>query len=271
MPLLVLQSPGAVLFQLGSLTVRWYGVMIALGFVAATWFALRLAVKRQVNSETFVNFSLICFIGGIIGARLYFVALNWESYLRHPGEILATWLGGLSIHGGLIGGALCGYFYARSKKLPKLISADIIGCTIPLAQAIGRWGNFFNSEAFGHPVGSGAICAVKIPLAARPELYRGQELFQPTFLYESIWNLLLFALLYFGLAERLKNYPGLCFAIYLGGYSLGRLVIEPLRTDSIMYGGFPVPIVASLVLLLVSFILAFYFFARAKTHQESAQ
>lgn len=216
-----------------------------------------------------MNLCLLCFVGGIIGARLYFVALNLNFYLVHPEEILATWLGGLSIHGGLIGGLLVGVSYAQWKRLPKLAYADVIGCTLPLAQAIGRWGNFFNSEAFGKPCLSNFPIQVKIPLSSRPAAYRADEYFQPTFLYESLWNFLVFLLLYYVLSDRLKDYPGLSFLAYLALYSIGRLLVEPLRTDSIMFGAMPVPVIASVVLLVASIILAPLLVLWHKSRQRS--
>jgi len=128
---------------------------------------------------------------------------------------------------------------------------------MPLAQAIGRWGNFFNSEAFGKPVGSDFPLKLFIPEESRPFQFRDQLYFQPTFLYESIYDLLLFFVLYFGIAERVKKYPGLLSCIYIAGYSIGRLIIEPMRTDSLLAFGMPAAILTSSIMLGLSTILAF--------------
>lgn len=256
---LVLQSPGAILCKLGPITVRWYGVLIALGFVCASFCATQLARKKGINTEQLTNLTLICFIAGIIGARLYFVALNWSSYINRPAEILATWQGGLSIHGGIIGGFIAGWLYANYHKMPKRIIADICGAIIPLGQAIGRWGNFFNSEAFGAPVPQGFPLAVFIAPESRPIRFPDASLFHATFLYESIWDLGIFLLIYFYLFKRLEKYPGLCFLVYLALYNIGRLMIEPLRTDSIMAGEIPVPIIASVAFLFLSIGLMPFF------------
>lgn len=255
MQTLILQSPGAVLCKLGAVTIRWYGLMIALGFVAASFFASRLARLKGLDGEKITNLTLVCFIAGIIGARLYFVALNWESYLSRPLEIFATWLGGLSIHGGIIGGFIAGYVYTGIQKMPRREVADICGAVIPLGQAIGRWGNFFNSEAFGQPVSDGFPLAVFIPQASRPQAFSDESLFHATFLYESIWDMGIFILIYFYLIKRLEKFPGLCFLAYLALYSLGRLMIEPLRTDSIMAGEIPVPVIASAFIFALSIVL----------------
>jgi phosphatidylglycerol---prolipoprotein diacylglyceryl transferase len=246
------QSPGPILIQIGSLAIRWYGVMIAIGFLAATYAAQKLAKRWGLDSDKLINCALVSFIGGIAGARLYFVALSWEYFAQHPSEILATWNGGLSIHGGILGGLICGILYCRYSKLPILTSADIGGTVAALGQAIGRWGNFFNSEAFGKPTPPDFPLRLYIPFEDRPVGYQNQEYFHPTFLYESLWDLTIFAVLYFFLADKLRPYPGVTFLVYLASYSIGRIIIETLRTDSILFNGFPVPILASLFCLGLS-------------------
>jgi phosphatidylglycerol---prolipoprotein diacylglyceryl transferase len=247
----VFQSPGEIFL---TLTIRWYGVMIALGFLLASIAATRLAKKMNISPERLINCGLITFLGGVLGARLYFVALSWSYFQIHPFDIFATWKGGLSIHGGIIGGTIAGWLYCKKEKLPVLRYADVIASVLPLAQAIGRWGNFFNSEAFGRPVADDYPLRLFIPQEKRPQLYINNNYFHPTFLYESAWDLVLYLLLYFVLAEKLKKYPGMTFMSYLAGYSLGRLWIEPLRVDSIMVAGAQAPFVVSAAMLIFSMI-----------------
>lgn len=229
-----------------------------------------MAKARGLDPEVQTNLTLICFIAGIIGARLYFVALSWSSFVNRPQDILATWQGGLSIHGGIIGGAIAGWLYARHCKVPKRQIADICGTVLPLGQAIGRWGNFFNSEAFGRPIGENFPLAVFIPPEARPIQFPNESLFHATFLYESIWDLMIFFLLYFWLSKKLAPIPGLCFLVYVALYSIGRLLIEPMRTDSIMAGALQIPMLASAVFLFVSILLMPYFIRLAKNDQKNA-
>jgi phosphatidylglycerol:prolipoprotein diacylglycerol transferase len=245
-------SPGAILFQLGPFTVRWYGAMFALGFIAATYFATRLAKRRGIDENGMINFMLLAFIGGVIGARLYYVALEWSHFQDHLMEIFATWNGGLSIHGGMIGAIVFGALYCRKVglSLPKML--DICVTCVPLAQAIGRWGNFFNSELFGRPVPDNFPLKVFIPPESRGSQYQAYSYFHPTFFYESVWNLLTFLLLYFVLGERLKKYPAMTIFVYLLIYSIGRLLIEPLRTDSIMAGSIQVPMIASAISVVIA-------------------
>lgn len=235
--------------------MRWYGVMIAFGFVCANYFAGKMGKRYGFDSEKLTNLTLLCFIAGIIGARLYYVALNWSDYISRPGDILATWLGGMSIHGGIIGGFIAGWLYANHMKMPKRFIADIVGAILPLGQAIGRWGNFFNSEAFGGPIPDGFPLAVFIPTESRPAQFQDASLFHATFLYESIWDFGIFALIYFYLSKKLKQVPGVCFLVYLALYNIGRLIIEPMRTDSIMAGQTPVPIIASAIMLIIAIAL----------------
>lgn len=239
-----------------SWPIRWYGAIIALGFVVATYFIVQKAKKWHIDPEEVTNLALISFVGGIIGGRLYFVMLNWSTFWTQPMEILAMWHGGMSIHGGIIGGFLTGAIYSRYAKLPILRCLDMGACVIPIAQAIGRWGNFFNSEAFGRPVPDSFPLKLYVSREYVPAEYFTHQYFHPTFLYESIWNLLTFAFLYYYASKKLYRTPGLCFLLYLNLYSLGRLMIEPIRVDSIMAGALPVPIIASAATMVLASGLA---------------
>lgn len=252
---MIFQSPGAIICKIGSVTVRWYGIMIAIGFVCGTMMATRLAKVWNLDHEKIVNGALLAFIGGVAGGRLYYVAITWDYFRHHPSEIIATWNGGMSIHGGLIGGFITAALYCYFAKLPVLKVLDLGGCTLPLAQAIGRWGNFFNSEAFGAPVGNEFPLRLYIPKENRPFPFSLNEYFHPTFLYECVWNLLLFSLLYYVLSKKLSKYPGMLFLVYIAGYSIGRLLIEPLRLDSIMAGSTRIPMLASGIGLGISLLL----------------
>jgi phosphatidylglycerol:prolipoprotein diacylglycerol transferase len=177
----------------------------------------------------------------------------------YPSEIGAVWNGGLSIHGGIVGGALAGMFYLRRKKLPVLKYLDIMAASTPVAQAIGRWGNFFNSEAFGLPVQDNFPLKLFIPPESRPNAYHANNYFHPTFLYESVWNLLLFYVLYFWVSKKTTRYPGMTTCLYLAGYSLGRLLIEPIRVDAIAYYlGMPIPFLVSAATIGIALCAASY-------------
>lgn len=251
--------------QLGPLTIRWYGLCIALGFICATYFAGRLAKKFGLSNEHLINCELLSFVGGVIGARLYYVFLCWHYFSQHLLEIAAVWKGGLSIHGGIIGGTIFGALYCYRTKQPILRYADLIAAVIPLGQAIGRWGNFFNSELFGLPVPDNYFIKVYISPENRPPAYYSYSYFHPAFLYESLFDLFLFLLLYLFVVRKLGRYPGVTSLLYIAGYSVGRLLIEPLRVDSIIKHGIQVPIIASavsLILALLALLLLVCFYAR---------
>jgi len=228
--------------------------MILLGFLSAAFAALRISRRWGYTEGQVLAGALSCFAGGVVGARLYYVALCWSYFSRHPAEIMATWGGGMAIHGAIIGGPLAGAIFCRISKIPFLVACDIGGSVFALGQAIGRWGNFFNSEAFGQPVPLYFPLKLFIPVECRPAAYHNVSFFHPTFLYESLWDLGLFLILYFLLVERLKRWPGVCFLTYLAGYSLGRLLIEPLRLDSVLFHGMPAPILASASGLIVALL-----------------
>jgi phosphatidylglycerol:prolipoprotein diacylglycerol transferase len=256
---MVFQSPGPIIFKIGFLTVRWYGLLIYLGMLLTVYCAIKLAKSRGLDKETIINLALICFLSGIVGARLYYVFLNLSHFLVYPSEIGAVWNGGLSIHGGIVGGALAGMFYLRRKKLPVLKYLDIMAASTPVAQAIGRWGNFFNSEAFGLPVQDNFPLKLFIPPESRPNAYHANNYFHPTFLYESVWNLLLFYVLYFWVSKNTTRYPGMTTCLYLAGYSLGRLLIEPIRVDAIAYYlGMPIPFLVSAATIGIALCAASY-------------
>lgn len=262
-------SPGPIICYLGDMPFRWYGVLMTLGFAAAAFVTARLGVKEGWSENKLLLSSLVGFLGGLTGGRLYYVACQWSYFSEHPWHILATWEGGMSIHGGIIGGFLAGILFGKMIGLPALRLMDWAGCGTVLAQAIGRWGNFFNSEAFGKPVGDDFLLKLFIPLNHRPDGFTEFSYFHPTFLYEATINLGIFLLLYFYLIKRFKNYPGVCFFVYKAIYSVGRLLIEPMRLDSIMTTNqIPIPIIASAVELVASMLiialLVFYHNAQRK-------
>lgn len=232
------RSPGPVAFQIGPLTIRWYGVLIAAAMALGLWLAYREARRRGEDPEALLKTAEFALIGGLVGARLYYVLFNLDYYLATPSKIVAVWEGGLAIHGGLIGGLLVGGGYAWAQRLPVARQLDIIAPSLVLGQAIGRWGNFFNEEAFGRPTDLPWRLYISPP--HRPLGFQDAEFFHPTFLYESLWDFGVFAVLVLLLRRRLAGAHGALFLAYLGLYSAGRIWIEGLRLDSLMLGPFRV-------------------------------
>lgn len=247
MPSFAALSP--IAFNLGPLPVRWYGLIIISGIFVAIWLAGRLAARRGLDAEFIYDLALWVVPAGIIGARLYEVfLLQWPYYREHPGEIFAIWEGGLAIHGGVILGGIVGILYGIRRKQPVLGWADAVAPGLLLAQAIGRWGNFFNQEAYGNAVPAEALAAY--PAWFREQMFIDGAYRLPTFFYESLSNLA-GVLILLWLYRRRPQAGSVGFA-YLIVYNIGRYFIEGVRLDSsFTSGGWRVAQVAAVVMIVV--------------------
>jgi len=221
-------SPADNTLHVGPLDVRFYGLAIVVGIVAGVALARRRWAERGGNPDDISGIALWAVPAGLVGARLYHVATDWPRFVGNWGDVVAVWKGGLGIPGGILGGVLVGVLVARRRRLPTLDLMDVVAPALPLAQAIGRLGNWFNQELFGRP--TSLPWGLRIDAAHRPVGYEGNALFHPTFLYEALWNLALMALLlWFDRRRRLGR--GELFVLYVLGYFLGRLWVEALRID----------------------------------------
>jgi phosphatidylglycerol:prolipoprotein diacylglycerol transferase len=231
-------SPGPIVVKLGPIVIRWYGLLIASAVLLGVSLSQYLAKRRYVNPDLISDLSIWLVIGAIPAARLYYVLFQWSEYSQHPERIIAIWQGGIAIHGAIIGGIIAALIFARLKKISFWQLTDLVAPSLILGQAIGRWGNFFNSEAFGRP--TDLPWKLYIPPDHRPVDLVDFEYFHPTFLYESLWNLMVFALLltlfFRALSKQSSLKVGTLFLVYGIAYSLGRFWIEGLRTDSLMLG-----------------------------------
>jgi phosphatidylglycerol---prolipoprotein diacylglyceryl transferase len=241
-------SPGPILVEIGPITIRWYGLLIASAVLIGVSLSQYLAKRRHINPDLLSDLSIWLVIAAIPAARIYYVLFEWSEYAQNPGRIIAIWQGGIAIHGAIIGGTLAALIFAKLKRVSFWQLADLIAPSLILGQAIGRWGNFFNSEAFGRP--TNLPWKLYIPPQSRPPVLASYEYFHPTFLYESVWNLMVFALLitlfFRGLSGKPRLRVGTLFMLYLVAYSLGRFWIEGLRTDSLMLGPLRIAQVVSL-------------------------
>jgi phosphatidylglycerol:prolipoprotein diacylglycerol transferase len=231
-------SPGPIVVKLGPIVIRWYGLLIASAVLLGVSLSQYLAKRRYVNPDLISDLSIWLVIGAIPAARLYYVLFQWSEYSQHPQRIIAIWQGGIAIHGAIIGGIIAALIFARLNKISFWQLTDLVAPSLILGQAIGRWGNFFNSEAFGGP--TDLPWKLYIPPDHRPVDLVDFEYFHPTFLYESLWNLMVFALLltlfFRALSKKSSLKVGTLFLVYGIVYSLGRFWIEGLRTDSLMLG-----------------------------------
>lgn len=242
-------SPGPILVELGPFSVRWYGFLIAAAVLLGASLSQWLASRRQVNPDLISDLAIWLVLAAIPSARLYYVLFQWQEYAANPAKALAIWEGGIAIHGAILGGLLAGLIFSRLKQVSFWQMTDLLAPSLILGQAIGRWGNFFNSEAFGAP--TDLPWKLFIPFDRRPVGYQNFEYFHPTFLYESLWNFAVFALLMTlflrGLKSGSKLKVGTLFFVYLIAYSCGRVWIEGLRTDSLMLGSLRIAQVVSIV------------------------
>ena len=248
-----LASPGPILFEWGPISIRWYGFLIASAVLIGVTLSQALASRRNVNPEILSDLAIWLVVAAIPSARLYYVLFEWQEYAQHPDQIIAIWKGGIAIHGAVLGGLIAALIFARLQRISFWQLADLVAPSLILGQAIGRWGNFFNSEAFGRP--TDLPWKLYIPPERRPLGYEGSDFFHPTFLYESLWNLMIFGILitlfFWGLRSRPALKLGTLFLVYLVGYSCGRFWIEGLRMDSLMLGPLRIAQVVSLAQIAV--------------------
>ncbi len=256
---LSLPSPASpIIFEAGPLAMRWYGLCIALGIAVATFVTSRELTRRGHDGALALDALFFVVPLGFIGARVYHVLTDYDLYADDPFPgVFEVWNGGLGIYGGVVGGFLGVLIFARVRGISPLMFADAVAPGLILAQAIGRWGNYFNQELFGRP--SDLPWAIRIAPENRPSGFQDATSFHPTFFYESIWNLLVFfVLLYVArrFASRLKN--GDVFLLYVSLYSVGRFFVEALRIDpAFLLGDFRGNLFVASVLAL-TFALIFF-------------
>ncbi|HCT9614973.1 TPA: prolipoprotein diacylglyceryl transferase [Staphylococcus aureus] len=245
-----------VAFNLGPLSVRWYGIIIAVGILLGYFVAQRALVKAGLHKDTLVDIIFYSALFGFIAARIYFVIFQWPYYAENPSEIIKIWHGGIAIHGGLIGGFIAGVIVCKVKNLNPFQIGDIVAPSIILAQGIGRWGNFMNHEAHGGPVSRAFLEQLHLPNFIIENMYINGQYYHPTFLYEYIWDVAGFIILV-NIRKHLKL--GETFFLYLTWYSIGRFFIEGLRTDSLMLtSNIRVAQLVSILLILISISLIVY-------------
>lgn len=220
-------NPSRVAFSIGNKPIYWYGIIIAAGFLLAVYYAMRRADQFGLTQDNIIDM-LICAVPlAIIGARAYYCLFSWNLYKDDPIRVLYIWEGGLAIYGGVIGAVIGLFLYTKEKKVKTSALLDIGGLGLLIGQAIGRWGNFMNREAFGAQTDS--FLRMGLTDASGATIY-----VHPTFLYESVWNAIGLLILHF--YSKRRKFDGQIFLMYLGWYGLGRMFIEGLRTDSLYVG-----------------------------------
>jgi len=249
------------MFHIGSLSIRWYSVLILTGIIIAIFLANKESKKFKLPDDFIVDLAFYVVIFGIIGARLYYVLFNLtgpDGYLNNPLEIIKVWHGGLAVHGSIIGGFIALVVYCIKNKVSITRTTDFIAPSLLIAQAIGRWGNFFNGEAFGPSTSFENLVSLHIPRFIIDGMQIKGIYYHPTFFYESLWCLIGFVLIL--LIRKFYKYlkKGQLTCFYLMWYSVGRLFIEYLRTDSLMLGKFKVAQLMSIGMFLFGLVTFVY-------------
>jgi phosphatidylglycerol:prolipoprotein diacylglycerol transferase len=244
-----------VAFQLFGISVHWYGIILSFAVIVGLVLAIFEAKRVNFNPEDVVDLVIWALPISILGARFYYVFFNWGFYQRNPGEILAIWHGGLAIHGAVISALITTWVFVKYRQLNFWKTVDIFAPGLILGQAIGRWGNFINQEAYGYET--------DLPWA----MYIDGAYRHPTFLYESLWNFSVFLFLLW-LRKKPKLVSGDIFLAYSGLYSLGRFFIEGLRTDSLMLGNIRVAQLVSAVAIFLSVILIYSNHRKQRENEE---
>ena len=251
-------SHSQIICTIFGVHIYFYGVILAIAITVGTLVSDYLGTKFfNLANDTVIDMAPYLIISGIIGARLYYCCLNYDFYLRFPTEILAIRHGGISIHGALLGGFIGLLIFAKKKNISVLKLCDVSSAGIIIAQAIGRWGNFFNSEAFGTP--TNLPWKLYIAPQYRPIPYTEYEYFHPAFLYESILDLIIFGILLLLIKKDKIQKEGNLALIYLILYSLARILVESVRIDSVRYiFGIPVAIIMSVGIIVVAISVLVY-------------
>lgn len=260
-----IQPLDPIAFTIGPMEVRWYGLIIVSGLLLALFLAIKEADKRDLEKDIFSDLMIWAIPIAIISARIYYVIFKWDFYAQNLSEIPKIWHGGIAIHGALIGSVITAYVFAHKRNVSFWKLADIAAPSIILGQAIGRWGNFMNQEAHGKEVTRSFLENLHLPDFIINQMYIDGTYYHPTFLYESIWDLLGFILLM--LLRKVNLRRGEMFLTYVIWYSVGRFFVEGLRTDSLMLTEhLRMAQMISIVLVVASIIILFI--RRAKGYAD---
>ena len=253
-------------FKIGVIDIKWYAVIILLGIFIGSLLLIKESKKYNFSTELILDMILGMIICSIIGARIYYVIFEWPYYSLFPSEILKIWHGGLAIHGGIIGGLLWLIYFTKKQKWNIFKITDIIVVSLIIGQSIGRWGNFINGEAHGYQTTLEFLQSLNLPNFIIEGMKINGTYFHPTFLYESSWCLIGFIVLLL-IRKFMKVRTGQLTGIYFIWYGFGRLIIEQMRTDSLLIGNFKIAQIISLIMILIGLILIIYK-KKAKLYKE---
>ena len=240
--------------KIGNIHIRWYSIILMIAVTSAYLIICKEAKSKKIKDDLIVNIIFYGLLFGILGARVYYVLFNMNYYINNPLEMFMTWNGGLAIHGGILFGLLFLIIYSKKKNINILLLLDIITPGLIIAQAIGRWGNFFNQEAYGRAVSLSFLKRLCLPNFIIQNMYIDGHYREPTFLYESFFSFVGFLIII--LLRKKKNIKvGQLTGIYLIWYGIERLVIETFRSDSLMFGNIKIAQLISIIFILTGVFL----------------
>ena len=258
----------STLLDLGFIKIKWYSFFIFLGIIVAFILIKREANKKNLKNDDLINLLFYGIIIGILGARIYYVLFNISYYLANPIEIIEVWNGGLAIHGGVIATLIFLIIYTRKKKMNLLLLLDILVVGVIIAQSIGRWGNFFNGEAYGRIVSLSFLKGLHIPKFIIDGMFIDGFYREPTFLYESVFSFIGFIVLL--IVRNIKKLKvGVLTGIYFLWYGIERFIIEIFRSDSLMLGSFKIAMIVSIIFCVIGIYIIFKNIKSNKLYKEA--
>ncbi len=252
----------SILLDLGFIQIKWYSFLILTGLILGYFLASKETKKKNMSNEELLDLGFYLIIFSILGARVYYVLFNLNYYLANPAEIVMLWHGGLAIHGGIIAGLIFLIVYSKKHKINLLLMTDILAVSLIIAQSIGRWGNFFNGEAYGRVVSLNFLNNLHLPKFIIDGMFINGAYREPTFLYESILSLIGFIILIV-IRKKFKIKTGYLTGIYLIWYGIERLIIETFRSDSLMLG----PLKIAQIISIIGIIGGVYLIIKSKNNK----
>ena len=253
----------------GGISIRWYGIIITIGIILAFLYCTYRIKQEGVSFDDLLDITLFAVVFGVLGARLYYVLMSLDSYHSFY-DVIAIWEGGLAIYGAIIAGGLTVFVICKRKKIPFLKMFDVASPAVMIGQILGRWGNFFNGEAHGCEVFEDSpLYFIRMGLLPNEESRYQMHYFHPTFLYESLWNLIGFVLI--NVLYKKKKFDGQIFLMYITWYGFGRMLIEGLRTDSLYIGVFRVSQVVGFLCFTIGGVLLIVNLVKARNKRLAAE
>ncbi len=243
-----------ILLKIGTINIYWYSIILLVAFIIGGILVFIKAKKENIKKELVEDFLFYLIPICLVGARIYYVLFNMDYYSKYPGDIIKVWEGGLAIHGGILFGLLYLIYFCKKNKIEILKMTDILVISLMIGQIIGRWGNFMNQEAYGPIVSLKWLKSFHIPNFIISNMYIDGAYHHPTFLYESLWNLVGLIIIVF-ITKIIKNRKGLKTSLYLIWYGIGRFLIESLRTDSLMIFNIKIAQIISSIFILSGILI----------------